>query len=90
MVRLTLFPQLPDRCVLSDDISNIPFEDRSFKVSAAVAILGISEARYFELIAAGEIATYKDGRSRMITGRAINAYREKRSRETKEASSARP
>jgi len=68
---------------LSDDISTVPFEERSFKVNAAVAILGISEARYFELIAAGEIDTYKDGRSRMITGRAINAYREKRAAATK-------
>jgi hypothetical protein len=70
--------------VLSDDISTVPFEERSFGVKAAIAILGIGVSRYFELIAAGEIDTYKDGRSRMITGRAVNAYREKRSRETKD------
>jgi len=77
--------KLPD-----SDISTVPFEERSFKVNAAVAILGISVSRYFELIAAKEIHTYKEGRSRMITGRANNAYREKRARETKEASSVTP
>lgn len=59
------------------DLAGVPFEERSFGVKEAVAILAISESFYFELIAAGEIDTYKSGRSRKITGRAINAYRAK-------------
>jgi hypothetical protein len=70
---------------MADDITSVPFEERSFGVKAACAILAISETFYFELIAAKSIDTYKEGRSRKITGRAINAYREKRARETKEA-----
>ncbi|WP_035661431.1 helix-turn-helix domain-containing protein [Bradyrhizobium sp. Ec3.3] len=59
------------------DLSGVPFEERSFGVKEAIAILSVSESFYFELIAAGEIETYKSGRSRKITGRAINAYRAK-------------
>jgi excisionase family DNA binding protein len=59
------------------DLSGVPFEERSFGVKQAIAILSISETFFFELIAAGEIDTYKSGRSRKITGKAINAYRAK-------------
>ncbi|MCK1668676.1 helix-turn-helix domain-containing protein [Bradyrhizobium sp. 153] len=59
------------------DLSGVPFEERSFGVKAACKLLDIKESFYFELIAAGEIDTYKSGRSRKITGRAINAYRSK-------------
>ena len=70
---------------MSEDISTVPFEERSFGVKAAIAVLDISESFYFELIADGVIETYKEGRSRKITGRAINAYRAKRARETAQA-----
>jgi hypothetical protein len=62
---------------MSDHISTVPFEERSFGVKAACEILSISESFYFELIAAKVIETYKEGRSRKITGRAINLYRTK-------------
>jgi hypothetical protein len=70
---------------MSDDISTVPFEERSFGVKAAIAILGLSESLYFEFIADKVIYTYNECRSRKITGRAINAYRAKRAEETKEA-----
>jgi hypothetical protein len=72
------------------DISTVPFEERSFGAEAAMAVLGLCKTTYFALVASGELETYKAGRLRMTTGRAINAYREKRTRETKEASSSTP
>ena len=58
-------------------MSDIPFEERSFGVKAACEILSVSQSCYYRLIETKQIATYKQGRSRKVTGRAINAYRAK-------------
>ncbi|MGX9431819.1 MULTISPECIES: hypothetical protein [Bradyrhizobium] len=73
---------------MSDHISTVPFEERSFSVKTACEILSISKSVYFELISAGAIETYKQVRSRKITGRAINLYRTKLRVATEQGSSS--
>ena len=66
-------------------MSDVPFEERSFTVTEACEILSISKTVFFELIAADEVETYKQGRSRRITGWAINLYRTQRKAATEKA-----
>lgn len=61
----------------SVNLAGVPFEERSFGVKDAAKILATSRTRVFELIGTGALASYKDGGSRRITGKAIKTYRAK-------------
>ena len=61
--------------------SAIPFEERSFSPKQTAEILGHRETKTAALIASGALESYLDGRSRRITGRSIQAYRNRKLRE---------
>jgi excisionase family DNA binding protein len=55
-----------------------PFSEMSFSPSGAARVLGISDSKLYEILAAGEIASFRVGRARRIKGAAINRYRDAR------------
>ncbi|MDR6303070.1 excisionase family DNA binding protein [Nitrobacter vulgaris] len=56
--------------------SECPFDEMSFNPSGAARVLGISDSKMFQLLAAGEVASFRVGRARRIKGSALNKYRE--------------
>ena len=46
----------------------------AYRADEAFDLLGISRTRGYQAIHSGELASYRDGRRRMVTRRAIEAY----------------
>lgn len=46
----------------------------SYNVTDAIAATGLTRSRLYELIAAGELQSFRVGRRRMITARALEAF----------------
>ena len=64
-------------------ISNdqVPFDERGFTIQQTRQILGVGKTRFFEHILP-ELESYLEGVRRIVTGRSIRAYRERRLAET--------
>ncbi|MBR1200033.1 helix-turn-helix domain-containing protein [Bradyrhizobium sp. AUGA SZCCT0158] len=60
---------------VSDPEVPIPFEQQSFAPKRIAEILDCAESTVFELIATGKLKTFKLGRARRATGKAINELR---------------
>lgn len=60
---------------LEQIVSAIPFEERSFSPKQTAEILGNGKTKTFGLIESGALESYLDGRSRRVTGRSIQEYR---------------
>ena len=60
-------------------ISNdqVPFDERGFTTQQTRQILGAGKTRFFEHILP-ELESYLEGTRRIVTGRSIRAYRERR------------
>ena len=58
-------------------ISNIPFEERGFTTRQTRQILAAGKTRFFEEILP-ELESYLEGTRRIITGRSILAYRNRK------------
>lgn len=59
---------------MADDI---PFASMSFDPPGAARVLDVSQSKIFQLLASGELASFKVGRARRITGAAIDALRQR-------------
>lgn len=46
----------------------------AFGIEEAADALGISRSRIFQAINTGELSSYKDGRRRMVSAKALAAY----------------
>ena len=57
------------------DESPIPFEQQSFAPAKVAEILDCCESKVHELIATGDLKSFKIGRARRCTGQQINDYR---------------
>jgi excisionase family DNA binding protein len=54
----------------------------AYGIEQAADVLGISRSRAYQAIATGELQTYKDGRRRMVSAKALEAYVAKKERES--------
>ena len=54
--------------------SKPPLERLAFKPHEAAAVLGVSRNRVFELLATGDIASVRYGRTRLIPRQAIERF----------------
>ena len=55
----------------------VPFDERGFTTQQTRQILGAGKTRFFEHILP-ELQSYLEGTRRIVTGRSIRAYRERR------------
>jgi hypothetical protein len=58
-------------------ISNIPFDKRGFTTQQTRQILAVGKTRFFEEILP-QLESYLEGTRRIVTGRSILAYRERK------------
>ncbi|UGB39117.1 helix-turn-helix domain-containing protein [Frateuria soli] len=59
-----------------------PSTKLAYGIEQAADALGISRSRAYQAIATGELSTYKDGRRRMVSAKALEAYVAKKERES--------
>ena len=57
--------------------NQVPFDERGFSIQETRQILGVGKTRFFEHILP-ELQSYLEGTRRIVTGRSIRAYRERR------------
>jgi hypothetical protein len=71
--------QYQDQFNAASPISNdqVPFDERGFTTQQTRQILGAGKTRFFEHILP-ELESYLEGTRRIVTGRSIRAYRERR------------
>src|SRR6516165_3395735 len=55
----------------------VPFDERGFTIAQTRQILGVGKTRFFEHILP-DLQSYLEGTRRIVTGRSIRAYRERR------------
>ena len=55
----------------------VPFDERGFSVAQTRQILAVGKTRFFEHILP-DLESYLEGTRRIVTGRSIRAYRERR------------
>jgi hypothetical protein len=61
--------------VISND--QVPFDERGFTIQQTRQILAVGKTRFFEHILP-ELQSYLEGTRRIVMGRSIRAYRERR------------
>jgi hypothetical protein len=71
--------QQHDQFNTASPISNdqVPFDERGFTIAQTRQILAVGKTRFFEHVLP-DLESYLEGTRRIVTGRSIRAYRERR------------
>jgi len=66
------------------DLPDVPLPRRAFSIDEAIEISGMNRNRLYRLIAEGRLRTFKHGRRRYVSSRALDACIEALEAETSE------
>lgn len=61
---------------------NLPQKRLRYPIEEGLDLIGVSRSQGYKLIAAGELPTTKEGKRRYVTHAALEAYVEKKQRES--------